>query len=137
MGDFVDDPHAFWQGTSTPSAITPHKRSITRGKATHSLGTSAPSSFNNSAPRPNTLALSERISFGGHVAEHAMPRLPLDAFVSPASSSSIVSGGSAPSATFDARERHGSLSSDGYSPVFCHLDLSVHIIPACQPPRAR
>ncbi|KAJ2966134.1 hypothetical protein NUW54_g13896 [Trametes sanguinea] len=46
-----------------------------------------------------------------------MPRSSLGAFLSAASSSSMVSGGSAPSATFDARERHGSLSSDGYSPV--------------------
>ncbi|KAI9069347.1 hypothetical protein FKP32DRAFT_1599970 [Trametes sanguinea] len=87
-------------------------------------GTNAPLSSNNGALHPNAPALSERISFLEHLAEDAVLRL-LDAPTLSAASSSTSSGGHSPSATFDSRERQGSLSSVGYSPGSSPLSSGV------------
>ncbi|KAI9069340.1 hypothetical protein FKP32DRAFT_1753893 [Trametes sanguinea] len=111
--------HPSWQGASTLSAITPKIKSLAGIEEMRTQGTTALLSCNNSASCPNAPAFSQRISSLEHLTEDAaVLRSLLDATPPSAAGSSTYSGGDAPSATFDSRERRGSLSSGSYSPGF-------------------
>ncbi|KAI9069349.1 hypothetical protein FKP32DRAFT_1671451 [Trametes sanguinea] len=123
LGSETDDVanrllHPSWQGASTLSAKTPKNKSLAGIEEMRTQGTAALLSCNNSASCPNAPAFSQRISSLEHLAEDAVLRSMLDAPTLSAEGSSAYSGGEAPSATFDTRERQGSLNSDGYSPGF-------------------